>query len=216
MNVHQRRAWFEGAGLRGELLLSFCSHCQICTTIAVIQQPLKHKTTWMQFGAMQHHITDFITVREEGWCDFCIIQPMCRPGGWSSAPSALEISALPRPVISMCLLWRPGAKNLGISNLKTSDTVTNLHSLLRLHLKETNFEGGSGKEQWENLKGLGSASSKAATGWLGEQKPFAVVSGDLWTAAKSQYWDLGKVAVAMGWAHCQGGRFQDLQPPGNT
>lgn len=33
---------------------------------------------------------------------------------------------------------------------------------------------------------------------------------------KSQYWDLSKVAFVIGWAHCQGGRFQDLQPPGNT
>lgn len=211
MNEHQRKAWFGGARLRGELCLSFCSHRQFCTIITVIWQPVKHKTTGMQFGSTQHHITDFITVREEDWCDFCIIQPMCGNGWWSDR---LEISAHPHPAISVCLPWRLAARNLGIRKLKTGDTVTNLHLLL--HFKETNSEGGSGKEQWENLKGLGSVSSEVATGWLREQKPFSVVSGDLWTAAKSQYWDLGKVTVAMGWAHCQAGRFQDLQPPGNT
>lgn len=128
--------------------------------------------------------------------------------------SSLEISALPHPAISICLPWRPSA--LAYSKLKANDTVTDLHLLLHLHLRETNPEGGSPKEHCENLEGLGSVSSKAGTGWLREQKSFSVVSGDLWTAAKSQHWDLSKVAVVMGWAHCQGGRFQDLQPPGNT
>lgn len=128
--------------------------------------------------------------------------------------SSLEISALPHPAISICLPWGPSA--LAYSKLKANDTVTNLHLLLHLHLRETSSEGGSPKEQWENLEGLGSVSSKAGTGWLREQKSFAVVSGDLWAAAKSQYWDLSKVAVVMGWAHCQSGRFQGLQPPRNT
>lgn len=66
----------------GELFLS-CSHCQLCITIAVIQQPVKHKTIWMQFGYKQHQITDLITLREEGWCDFCTSQPVPRAGCWS-------------------------------------------------------------------------------------------------------------------------------------
>lgn len=37
INVHQRRGGFEGAGLRGELLLSFCSCCQLCTAVIGIQ-----------------------------------------------------------------------------------------------------------------------------------------------------------------------------------
>lgn len=122
----------------------------------------------------------------------------------------------PYPAMPMCLPWRQTAKNLGTSKLKTNDRAPNLHALLHLRLKEINCEGASGKEEWENHKGLESALSKSASGWLGEQKPFAMVSGDLWTAAKSQCWDLGKVTVATDWAHCQGGRFQDLQPPANT
>lgn len=83
-SVHQRRAGFEGAGLRGELLLSFCSCCQLCTAVTGIQQLVKHKTTWIGFGSTQHHIMDLITMREESWCAFSTVQPLCRNSCWSN------------------------------------------------------------------------------------------------------------------------------------